>query len=101
MSITLQHYLFFSIILFVLGIVGVVTRRNMLIMLMSIELMISSANLALVAFSRWVGIAQGKVIALFVLATAAAGVALGLGIVVALFRNKPSALVDEWKMLKG
>ena len=101
MNITLQHYLLLSVMLFSLGIIGVVTRRNMLIILISIELMLSAANLALVAFSRWTMLPQGKVISLFVLAIAAAGVAVGLGIIVALFRNKPSLMVDEWKLLKG
>jgi len=101
MNITLQHYLILSIILFTIGVVGVVTRRNLLIIIMSIELMISAANLALVSFSRWIGLPQGKVIALFVLAIAAAGVAVGLGIAVAIFRNKPSVMIDEWKLLKG
>jgi NADH-quinone oxidoreductase subunit K len=101
MQITLQHYIILSIMLFSIGIVGVVTRRNILIILMSIELMISAANLSLVAFARWNLIPQGKVIALFVMAIAAAGVAVGLGIIIALFRNKPGVSVDEWKMLKG
>jgi NADH-quinone oxidoreductase subunit K len=101
MQITLQHYIILSILLFSIGIVGVVTRRNLLIILMSIELMISAANISLVAFARWNLVPQGKVIALFILAIAAAGVAVGLGIIVALFRNKPGVLIDEWKMLKG
>lgn len=101
MQITLQHYIILSILLFSIGIIGVVTRRNLLIILMSIELMISAANLSLVAFARWNLIPQGKVIALFVMAIAAAGVAVGLGIIIALSRNKSGVAIDEWKMLKG
>ena len=101
MEITLQHYLVLSVALFAIGIVGVVTRRNILIVLMSIELMLSAANLALVTFARYSLIPQGKVIALFMLAIAAAGVAVGLGLIVALYRNKPSIILDEWRTLKG
>ncbi len=101
MTITLQHYLVLSIVLFCTGAAGVVVRRNLLVMLMSIELMLNAANLALVAFSRWYGIPQGKVAALFVLAIAAAGVAVGLGLIVAAYRNNPSVLADDFKLMKG
>jgi NADH-quinone oxidoreductase subunit K len=101
MTITLQHYLVLSIALFAIGVVGVVTRRNMLIVLMSIELMLSAANLALVTFARYSLVPQGKVVALFILAVSAAGVAVGLGLVVALYRNKPSIMLDEWRSLRG
>lgn len=101
MVITLQHYLVLSIALFAIGIVGVVTRRNMLIVLMSIELMLSAANVALIAFARYSLLPQGKVIALFVLAIAAAGIAVGLGLVIAAYRNKQSIMLDEWRSLKG
>lgn len=101
MNITLQHYLIVSALLFGIGVVGVTTRASLIIILMSIELMLSAANIALVAFARWNLMPQGKVAALFVMALAAAGVAVGLGIIVAAFRNKPSLATEDFKLLKG
>lgn len=101
MVITLQHYLALSFLLFILGMVGVVTRRNALIIFMSIELMLNAVNVALLAFARWKQLADGQVIVFFVLALAAAEAAVGLGIVVALFRNKQTVYVDDIQLLKG
>lgn len=101
MTITLTHYLVLSLALFTIGAIGVVVRRNALIVFMSIELMLNAANLALVAFSRWQLIPDGQIVAFFVMAVAAAEAAIGLAIVIALFRNRETVYLDDIKLLKG
>jgi len=90
-----------SIILFVIGAIGVVTRRNALIIFMSIELMLNAVNIAFLAFARWNLLIEGKMIVLFVLAVAAAEAAVGLGIVISIYRNRQTVYVDEMRLLKG
>jgi len=90
-----SHYLVVAAILFVLGAVGVLARRNALVVLMSIELMLAAANLTLVTYSRSLGEIDGQVLALLVMAVAAAEVAVGLAAVVALARHKDTTDVDE------
>jgi len=99
--ITLNHYLVLATLLFSIGVFGVVTRRNVLIIFMSIELMLSSVNLVFLSFSRFLGQVDGQVFVLFVLVVAAAEAAVGLGIIVALFRNRQTVYVDEVKILRG
>ncbi len=94
-----MHYLVVAAMLFLLGVVGVVTRRNVVIILMSIELILNAVNLNLVAFSRLYGL-HGQVFAIFVIVDAAAEAAVGLGIVIAFFRNKETVNVDEVDLLK-
>jgi NADH-quinone oxidoreductase subunit K len=89
-----------SALLFVLGAVGALTRRNLIVILMSIELMLNAVNLALVAFSRQWGDLAGHVFVLMVIVVAAAEVAVGLGIVISLFRNRESVNVDDASLLK-
>ena len=89
-----------SALLFVLGAVGALTRRNLIVILMSIELMLNAVNLALVAFSRQWGDLTGHIFVLMVIVVAAAEVAVGLGIVIALFRNRESVNVDDVSLLK-
>ena len=89
-----------SAILFVLGAVGALTRRNLIVILMSIELMLNAVNLALIAFSRQWGDLSGHIFVLMVIVVAAAEVAVGLGIVIALFRNRESVNVDDVSLLK-
>ena len=89
-----------SAILFVLGTLGALTRRNLIVILMSIELMLNAVNLALVAFSRQWGDLAGHVFVLMVIVVAAAEVAVGLGIVIALFRNRESVNVEDASLLK-
>jgi NADH-quinone oxidoreductase subunit K len=89
-----------SAILFVLGTLGALTRRNLIVILMSIELMLNAVNLALVAFSRQWGDLAGHVFVLMVIVVAAAEVAVGLGIVLALFRNRESVNVEDSSLLK-
>ncbi|MBI4211829.1 MAG: NADH-quinone oxidoreductase subunit NuoK [Deltaproteobacteria bacterium] len=101
MTITLQHYLFLSLVMFTIGMVGVVVRRNALIIFMSIELMLNAVNIAFLAFSRWSGLMEGQVAVFFVLAVAAAEAGVGLGIIVALYRNKPTVYVDDLRLLRG
>jgi len=100
--ITLQHYLVVSGALFSLGILGVLTRRNAVNVLMSIELILNSANVNLVAFSRFgPGGLQGQLFAVFVIVVAAAEVAVGLAIVLTLYRLRRSPNLDEADILKG
>jgi NADH-quinone oxidoreductase subunit K len=89
-----------SALLFVLGALGALTRRNLIVILMSIELMLNAVNLALVAFSRQWGDLAGHVFVLMVIVVAAAEVAVGLGIVLALFRNRESVNVEDVSLLK-
>src|SRR6266478_4587218 len=93
------HYLVVAAALFVLGVIGVLTRRNVVIVLMSIELILNAVNLNLVAFSRLYGL-HGQIFAIFVITDAAAEAAVGLGILIAFFRNKETVNVDEVDLLK-
>ena len=97
--ITPFHYLILAAALFTLGTIGVLTRRNVVIVLMSIELILNAVNLNLVAFSRMWDL-QGQVFAIFVITDAAAEAAVGLGILIAFFRNKETINVDEVDLLK-
>ncbi len=100
--ITLQHYLVVSAALFSLGILGVLTRRNAVNVLMGIELILNSANINLVAFSRYgVGTLDGQMFAIFVIVVAAAEVAVALAIVLTLYRLRRTPNLDEADMLRG
>ena len=101
MPITPYHYLVLAAVLFTLGVIGVMVRRNIIILFMSIELMLNAVNLNLVAFSRLHNQVTGQVFALFVVAVAAAEAAVGLGILLAFFRNKETLNVDEVNLLRG
>ena len=95
------HVLVVSLLLFAVGVLGVLTRRNAIIILMSIELMMNAANLNLIAFSRQLNAINGQVFAVFTIAVAAGEVAVGLAVVLAMFRNRDSIYVDDVKLLKG
>lgn len=97
---TIQAYLILSSITFIIGVVGVLTRRNAIIVFMSIELMLNSVNLSLVAFSAYLGDARGQMLVFFVMTVAAAEAAVGLAIIIALFRNKQTVNIDEINILK-
>ena len=101
MTVTVTWYLILAAALFSMGVAGVMIRRNALIMFMSIELMLNSVNLTFVAVSRELGLIEGQVAALFVMVIAAAEVTVGLAIIVAVFRTKASANVDDLAELKG
>jgi NADH-quinone oxidoreductase subunit K len=98
--LTLQHYLFLSAALFTLGVVGVMFRRNLIIILMSLELMMNAVNLTFVAFSRYLGSIEGQIFVLFIMVVAAAEVAVGLAIAVAIFRQKGTVNVNEINLMK-
>lgn len=100
-EVTLNWYVILSAILFGIGAVGVLTRRNAIIIFMSIELMLNAANLAFVAFARQFGDLDGQVFVFFVMTVAAAEVAVGLALIVAIFRSKSSINIDEVNLLKG
>ena len=97
---TLNHFLVVSGMLFCLGALGVILRRNLLIMYMSLELMLNAANLALVAFSRFNENLNGQVMVFFIITVAAAEVSVGLALIVALFRRKQTAHVEDLTTLK-
>lgn len=90
-----SYYLILAAVLFVLGVIGVLIRRNALVMLMSVELMLAAANLTLVTYSRSLGKTEGQVFVLLVMAVAAAEVAVGLAVVVSLVRHSDTTDVDE------
>ena len=94
-------YVLVSAVLFTLGVVGVLVRRNALVVFMSIELMLNAVNLSLASFARQYGHATGQVFVLFVLAVAAAEVAVGLAIIIAVFRHRDSIDLDNINLLKG
>mgnify|MGYP001819797217 FL=1 len=96
-----SFYLVLSAILFTLGAIGVLVRRNALVMFMSIEMMLNAANLTLITYSRLLENVEGQVFVLLVMAVAAAEVAVGLAIVVAYYRHKETADLDEMDLLKG
>jgi NADH-quinone oxidoreductase subunit K len=98
--LSITHYLVLSLALFTIGVVGVVTRRNVIIILMSIELILNAVNINLVAFSRLFGSVGGQVFAIFIITDAAAEAAVGLGIIIAFFRNRETVLADEMDLLK-
>jgi len=94
------YYLFLSMALFLIGAIGVITRRNVIVVLMSIELILNAVNINLVAFSRQAHAVHGQIFAIFVIVDAVAEAAVGLGILIALFRNKETVLADEIDLLK-
>jgi NADH-quinone oxidoreductase subunit K len=100
MEITLNHYLAVAAVLFVIGLLGVITRRNLLIIYMSLEMMLQAANLTFVAFSRFNGKLDGQVFVFFVITVAAAEVAVGLALIVALYRLKRTTQVQDLTTLK-
>ena len=99
-EISTIHYVALSAALFLVGTMGVLTRRNIVIILMSIELILNAVNINLIAFSKYYGQVHGQVFAIFVIAIAVAEAAVGLGILIAMFRNKGTVLADEVDLLK-
>lgn len=100
LTLPIEYYLTLSAVIFVIGTIGVLTRRNAIIIFMCIELMLNSVNLTLVAFSQYLGDMAGQIMVLLVMTVAAAEAAVGLAIVLALFRNKQTVYVDEVNVLK-
>jgi NADH-quinone oxidoreductase subunit K len=101
MNVSMNSVLFISFLLFSVGVAGVLIRRNVLIILMCVELMLNAANLNLVAFARHSGTVAGQAFALLVMGLAAAEVSIGLALVVALYRKKDTVQVDQVNLLKG
>jgi len=97
---TLSHYLVLAAILFTVGAVGVLVRRNAIVVFMCVELMLNSVNLTLVTFARASGTIDGQIIAFFVMVVAAAEVVVGLAIIMTIFRTRRSASVDDASLLK-
>ncbi len=100
MTVPLSYYLGLSGVLFCIGVAGVLTRRNAIVIFMSIELMLNSVNLTLIAFSAFLGDMTGQALVFFVMAVAAAEAAVGLAIVIALFRNRQTVNINEINILK-
>lgn len=100
-EVTIGWYVALSAVLFTIGALGVLLRRNAIIIFMSIELMLNAANLAFVAFARHLNDLDGQIFVFFVITVAAAEVAVGLALIVAIFRTKRSINIDEMRMLKG
>lgn len=100
MNVGLEHYLIVSGLLFSLGLLGVIMRRNLLVIYMSLELMLNSANLALVALSRFTNNLNGQVMVFFIITVAAAEVAVGLALIVALYRKRQTAHVEDLTTMK-
>ena len=98
--VPITHFLYLASALFIIGLLGVLLRRNVLIVLMSIELMLNGANIALVAFSRFHGNLDGQVLAMFTIAVAAAEAAVGLAIVVSIFRSRTGSDIDDLSLLR-
>jgi NADH-quinone oxidoreductase subunit K len=101
MSVNASWYLTLAALLFTIGAVGLLVRRNVLVMFMCVELMLNAANLTFVTFARTLGDIGGQVAVFFVLVVAAAEVVVGLGIIVAIFRRKVGATADDAHVLKG
>ncbi len=98
--IPITHYIAVSFIVFTIGMVGVLIRRNFIVVLMALEIMLNAANINLVAFSQHLDSLTGQIVALFVIAIAAGEAAIGLAIIIVVFRNKIATNVDEINQLK-
>lgn len=102
MSVGLEHYLILSAVLFSIGFIGVIAKRNVVVILMCLEIMLNAVNIALVAFSRYVTpvALTGQVFAIFVMAVAAAEAAVGIAIIITIYRNRETVNVDKFNIFK-
>jgi len=100
MQIPIEYYLILSAAMFVIGIAGVMIRRNAIVVFMCIELMLNSANLTLITFSSYLGNSIGQIFVFFVMAVAAAEAAVGLAIIITLFRNMQTVSIDKFNIFK-
>lgn len=100
-TIPVEYYVVLSAVLFIMGVLGVLVRRNAIMIFMSVELMLNSANLALVAFARQWNDVGGQLMVFFVITVAAAEVAVGLALIVAIFKSKKTTDIDELNAMKG
>ena len=99
--VPIEYYLLLSAVLFSIGVLGVIIRRNAIVLFLCIELMLNAVNLTFIAFGRYLNSIDGQVFVLIVMTVAAAEVAVGLGIIVAIFRGKETTSVDDINLLKG
>ncbi|MBI5639868.1 MAG: NADH-quinone oxidoreductase subunit NuoK [Nitrospirae bacterium] len=99
--VPLTWYLMLSAVVFMIGVFGFLTRRNIIIMFLSVELMLNGVNISLVAFSHYLQDLRGQILVFFIITVAAAEAAIGLAIILALFRNKATIHVDEMNEMKG
>jgi NADH:ubiquinone oxidoreductase subunit K len=102
MTVGLEHYLILSAVLFSLGLYGVLVKRNAVIILMCVEIMLNAVNIALIAFSRYVTplVLTGQIFAIFVMAVAAAEAAVGIAIIITIYRNRETISVDKFDITK-
>jgi NADH-quinone oxidoreductase subunit K len=100
MMIPMPHYLIVSALLFAIGTAGVILSRNLIIMFMSIEVMLNAANLAIIAFSRYLNVMDGHIFVFLIMAVAAAEAAVGLAIIITIFRNRDTINADRFNILK-
>ena len=98
--VPLSHYLILSAILFVIGVMGVLLRRNVIVVFMSIEIMLNAVNISLIAFDKYYNQHDGQIFSFMVICVAAAEVSVGLAIVISMFRNKPTVNLDEFNLMK-
>jgi NADH-quinone oxidoreductase subunit K len=98
--IPLSHYLILSAVLFVIGVMGVLLRRNVIVVFMSIEIMLNAVNISLIAFDKYLNQHDGQIFSFMVICVAAAEVSVGLAIVISMFRNKPTVNLDEFNLMK-
>ncbi len=99
--VPLNWYLMLSAVVFMIGVFGFLARRNIIIMFISVELMLNAVNISLVAFSHYLQDMRGQILVVFIITVAAAEAVIGLAIIIALFRNKATAHVDEMNEMKG
>jgi NADH-quinone oxidoreductase subunit K len=100
-AVPLSWYLILSALLFLIGVVGVLVKRNPIVIFMCVEMMLNAVNVSFIAFGRYLGHAGGQMFAIFVMAVAAAEVAVGLGILISIFRSRENINVDEVNLMKG
>ena len=99
-SVPLSHYLMLSATLFVIGVAGVLIRRNVIVVFMSIEIMLNAVNISLIAFDNYMNLSNGQIFSFMVICVAAAEVSVGLAIIISMHRNKPSVNLDDFNLLK-
>jgi NADH-quinone oxidoreductase subunit K len=101
MELTLAHYLILSAVIFAIGMAGVMIRKNLIVMFMSMELMLNAVNINLAAFSNYLQDMTGQIFIVFVMAVAAAEAAVGLALIISLFRNKQTINAEELNIMRG
>jgi NADH:ubiquinone oxidoreductase subunit K len=100
MSVGLEHFLILSAILFSIGLYGVLAKRNAVVILMSVEIMLNAVNIAMVAFARYSHLITGQVFVIFIMVVAAAEVAVGLALIISIYRSRKSADVEKFDLMK-